>query len=85
MPGDTRIAQKAIEKRDKYVDLKIQIGMSWKLKSFVVPIIIGVLGSVPRELSSNLNSLSLHASIIRTAQQSVLYSSTHILRRHLSM
>jgi len=69
VPGDTRIAQKAIEKRDKYVDLKIQIGKCWILK----------------ELSSNLNSLSLHTSIIRTAQQSVLCSSTHILRRHLSI
>jgi len=26
VPGDTRIAQKAIEKHDRYVDLKIQIG-----------------------------------------------------------
>jgi len=41
VPGDSRIVQKAIAKHDKYVDLKIQIGRCWNLKSFVIPIIIG--------------------------------------------
>ena len=76
VPVDTRIAQKAIKMCDKYVDLKIQIGRCRNLKSFVYPIIIGALGSVPKELTSNLNSFSLHTSINRTFQQSVLH--THI-------
>ena len=83
-PGDTRMAPKSVEKLDKYVDLKIQIGRCWKLRSFVVRIIIGALGSIPKDLSSNLNRLSLHTSIIRTVQLSVL-NTTYILRRYLSM
>ena len=85
IPGDTRMVQKSVEKIDKYTGLKVQIGRCWKLESFVIPIIIGVLGSVPKDLIPNFNRLLLHTSIAKTAEQSVLYSTAHILRRHLSM
>jgi len=44
------MAQKSVKKIDKYTDLKIQIGRCWKLKLSVIPIIIGALVSVPKDL-----------------------------------
>ena len=33
-----------MEKREKYVDLKIQISKCWRSATFVIPIIVGALG-----------------------------------------
>ena len=85
VPGDSRMAQKSVEKREKYVDLKIQIGKCWKKNTFVIPIIVGALGSTPKDLASNLTRLSVPTKMIRTLQQSVLYSTAHILRRYLNI
>ena len=85
VPGDYRIAQKSVEKCEKYVDSKIQIGKCWRLATYIVPIIVGALGSIPKDLASSLNKLCLPSKVIRTLQQSVLYSTAHILRRYLSV
>ena len=55
VPGDRRIAQKSVEKCEKHVDLKIQIGKCWRSATSVVPIIVGALGSIPKDLASSLN------------------------------
>ena len=47
--------QKTVEKVTKYIDLKIEISKIWKVKAFVVPIVIGAMGSIPKDLSSYLN------------------------------
>jgi len=82
VPGDCRIAQKSVEKCEKYVDLKIQC---WRSATSIVPIIVGALGSIPKDLASSLNKLCLPSKVIRTLQQSVLHSTAHILRRYFSV
>ena len=63
--GDSRPSQKAVEKRTKYVDLKIKITGVWKCKKiFIFPIIVGALGSVPKDLSVQLKKLQLPSSSI---------------------
>jgi len=84
VPGDYRIAQRSLEKREKYVDLKIQIGKYWRSATSIVPIIVGALGSIPNNLASSLNKLCLPSKVIRTLKQSVLCTTAHILRRYLS-
>lgn len=51
----TIIMQKTVEKVTKYIDLKIEISKIWKVKAFIVPIVIADLGSFPKDLSSYLN------------------------------
>ena len=46
IPGDSRLAQKVNEKRDKYTDLKIEVQRMWNMCAVVVPLVIGTLGSV---------------------------------------
>ena len=71
---------KSVEKREKDVDLKIQIGKCWRSATSIVPIIVGA-----PTVASSLNKLYLPSKVIRTLQQSVLYNTAHILRRYLSV
>ena len=45
IPGDSRLFHKFAEKQNKYVDLKIEL---WHFKVYIVPIIIGAIGSIPK-------------------------------------
>jgi len=62
IPGESRISQKTVEKHTKYVDLKIEVSRLWRAKkAFVVPIIIGALGSIPTDLSNYLETPDCNA------------------------
>ena len=70
IPGESRISQKTVEKLTKYVDLKIEVSRLWKSKKvFVVPIIIGALGSVSIDLPSYMESLNLPFYLIAIFQR----------------
>ena len=48
---ENHVFLKTVEKLTKYVDMKIEVSRLWKSKKvFVVPIIIGALGSVSIDL-----------------------------------
>ena len=86
IPGESHISQKTIEKLTKYVDLKIEISRLWKSKKvFVVPIIIGALGSVSIDLPSYMESLNLPFYLIAMFQRTVLFRTSSILRRYLQI
>jgi len=50
-----------------------------------VPIIVGALGSIPKNLESMLEKLDISPSVIPSFQRSVLYSTAAILRRHMNI
>ena len=81
IPGDSRLSHKCTEKHTKYVDFKIEVARMWNSKKVaVVPIIVGVLGSIPVSLLTYLEKLNLPSSLISTFQKSVLNSTTSIIR-----
>jgi hypothetical protein len=45
VPGDFRVRDKENEKREKYLDLAIELRRLWKTSVNVVPIVIGALGT----------------------------------------
>ena len=47
VPGDARVEQKEKEKIDKYQDLAKELRKLWKVKTRVVPIVIGALRTIP--------------------------------------
>ena len=51
------LAQKKFEKLDNYSELRLEVARMWNKKTVVVPIIIGALGSVPKDLQSYLKQL----------------------------
>ena len=50
----------------------------------VVPVIIGALGSVPKELEANLQELGVQKWSIPVLQKSVLLNTCYILRHYLT-
>jgi len=72
IPGDSRITSKVLEKQTHYTDLKIEVEKLWSVKCVIVPIIVGALGSIPANLTKCLASISLHATLVRTIQKTVL-------------
>ncbi|XP_067940443.1 uncharacterized protein [Watersipora subatra] len=46
IPGDTRVVQKEDEKIGKYNELEFEINRLWKVKTEVIPIVIGALGTI---------------------------------------
>jgi len=55
IPGDSRISQKSVEKRDRYRDLSMVVGRLWNTSTSVVPVIVGALGSIPTNLHQSLD------------------------------
>ena len=56
----------------------------WDKETLVVPIIIGVLGSIPNDLECNLKKLGMSYNV-GTLQKSVLLGTASILRKVLSV
>ena len=46
IPSDRNIALKEIDKGSKYKDLELEIQRMWQMKTEVIPVVVGVLGTV---------------------------------------
>ena len=72
-PADYNLILKRNEKLDNYSELRLEI-----------PIIIGVLGSIPIDLECNLKKLDISYNV-ETLQKSVLLRTANILRKVISI
>ena len=81
IPADINIVGKEEEKIMKYQDLKMEIRRLWKKKGRVVPIVVGALGSVPK----NPQDLDLSGCECRTLQKASLLGMARILRRVMAL
>ena len=69
IPEDSRLTQKLVEKQTKYMDLRIEITSVWNCKRvFVIPIVVGALGSISKDLPSYLDKLLLPSLLIQKFQ-----------------
>ena len=84
IPGDTRARDKKREKIKKYSLFKGEIAILWQIKKVVViPIIVGVLGTVTTKFEKYIESLGIE---IRTehVQKSALFGTARMIRKELS-
>ena len=82
-PFDTRVKKKALEKVERYEDLKREVRRIWKCKEVeVVPVIIGALGTVHQSMKGWLRRIDMEGSIGRM-QQACILGSARILRKVL--
>ena len=82
IPYDTRIEQKEKEKVEKYQDLKRELQKLWNMKVKVVPIVIGALGTPPKDIKRRVQELGIETRI-EEMQKTVILQSARILRKVL--
>ena len=78
IPQDHNIVSKENEKVNKYIDLASAIRTEHKIKTKVVPLVIGALGSVSKQLTIYIDVIGI-PSIIGSAQISTITSTARIL------
>ena len=84
IPMDHHVKEKEEEKIDKYMDLAAEVRRQFRVKTVIVPIVLGALGTVPAKLSKSLEKLEID-DVIGSLQTAVLISTTAILRRVLNL
>ena len=57
VPGDRNVIKKEVEKILKYKDLTIDIQRMWNVKAKVIPVIIGVTGTISKSLRHYLSNI----------------------------
>ena len=81
---DSRIEEKEVEKVVKYHDLARELRKLWKMKTVVIPIVIGTLGIVPKDLNRRLENIGIETKIDEL-QKSVILNTARILRKVLDV
>ena len=85
VPADKRIGEKENEKVEKYQNLKREITRMWNMGTVqVVPIVVGSLGSVTKNLDKWLAKLNVKISI-PLLQKTTLLETARILRKVLEL
>ena len=74
--------RKEQEKIDKYKDLAAEVAHLHKVNEEVVPIVVGSLGVVTKDLIHGLSKVSV-GDVVRGSQASALIGTTAILRKVL--
>ena len=63
VPADQRVEISQQTKTESYQDLKRELQKLWNLKTSIVPIVIGALGTIPKSLEKHLNELNAKVNI----------------------
>ena len=84
VPGDANVSAKEYEKKYKYKDLEIEIQRSWKMKTKVIPIVIGALGVISEDFLMYTKDVPGELCC-KEMQKIALMGTAHILRKTLSM
>ena len=79
MPNDSGIFEKEKEKTEKYQDLRREM---WSIKTSVVPIVLGALGTVTNNLGKHLKTIGFTATV-ELLQKAALLGTARILRKVL--
>ena len=63
VPGDARVELKEKEKIDKYQDLAKEWRKLWKVKTRVVPLVVGALTTIPKGLVGQFESIGVNLDV----------------------
>jgi len=62
LPDDSNVNTKETEKLSKCEDVEIEVSRMWKVRTEIVPVVIGALGTIEKGLDQNLQFLPGHPS-----------------------
>ena len=63
IPGDQNITKKEREKINNCSELRVEIARVWNIETEVVPVVIGALGYIPKNLHRHLESLGIKVHV----------------------
>jgi len=81
IPNDSKINTTETENLSNKKNLEIEDSRVWKVRTVMVPVMIGALGTIKKELDQNLQLLPGHPSV--TELQITLMSPAHIIHKVL--
>jgi hypothetical protein len=81
--GDINVIKKEAEKIIKYKDLTIEIQRMWNVKTKVIPVIIGAIGTISKSFRKYVSNIPGNHEI-KELQQTVILGTAHILRKVLT-
>ena len=84
IPYDTKIMEREIDKITKYQDIAREIRRLWNVKTQIVPLVIGTLGSMPKDLEHWLEMIGIKPRM-NDLQKTVILQSARILRKVLEV
>ena len=84
VPSDRNIALKEIENKSKYKELELEIQRMWHMKTIVIPVVVGTLGSVKKGMVENIKKVPEKATVTEI-QKICMLGSARILRKVLSI
>jgi len=76
LPDDSNVNTKETEKLSKYKDLEIEVSRMWKVRTEIVPVVIGALRTIEKGLDQNLQLLPGYRSATEL-QKIALMSTAH--------
>ena len=84
VPSDQNNSLKAFQKLSKYKYHEIEVTKMWKLKTNIIPVVIGALGIIKMESQNFIDQIPGKSSL-QEIQKIVLTSTTQILQKVLSI
>jgi len=80
--GDRNVFKKETEKILKYKDLTIEIQRMWDVKTKVIPVIIGVTGTISKSFRKYVSNIPGKHEV-KELQKTAILDTAHILRKIL--
>ena len=84
VPSDRNIALKETEKKNKFKDLELEIERMWHMRTEVIPVVVGALGTIKKGMIENIKRVSERATVTET-QKIFMLGSAQILRKVLGV
>ena len=85
VPGDGRVKDKELEKIEKYLLLKEEVGRIWGMKKVkVIPVVIGALGAISDKFDKHTEEIGVQIRL-QVIQKTALLGTARILRNVLSL
>ena len=81
--GDRNVIKKEAEKILKYKDLTIEIQRMWKVKTRVIPVIIGATGTISKSFKKYINNIPGYHEV-KELQKTAILGTAYILQKVLT-
>ena len=80
--GDRNVIRKQAEKILKHKDLTIEIQLMWNVKTKVIPVIIGAIGTISKSFSKYVSNIPGKHEV-KELQKTAILGTAHTLRKVL--